>query len=124
LAHILIADDEVLILMAMAWPLQAAGHAVDTASDGAEALRRLDRFPADLVIMDQMMPEMTGTEVAAAIRARPGVRQPRILIVTALDESRLPAGSGLYDGLMRKPFQEDDLLATVTSLLAAPPPAA
>jgi len=116
-ASILIVDDEVLIAMAMAWRLEAVGHDVITASCGVEALAALDRRAADLVILDYMMPRMTGGELAAAIAARFDGSRPRVQLVTALEESRITVQPGLYDHFLHKPFREEELIAAVDSLL-------
>lgn len=122
MASILIADDEVLIAMAMAWRLEAVGHEVTTVSCGIEALAALDRRAADLVILDYMMPRMTGGELAVAIAARFNGSRPRILLVTALDESGIAVPAGLYDHFLRKPFREEELIAAVDALLGRAPP--
>ena len=87
------------------------------AADGLEGLALARSSPPDLIVLDLMLPGMSGTDVLATLRADPATRATPVLVVTAWTEARdrvLAAGA---DGFVRKPFDPDDLRATVRELL-------
>lgn len=67
--HILLVDDDPDVLQIMASQLRHAGLGVDTATNGADALRKLERFVPELIIADVQMPEMDGYELCRRVRA-------------------------------------------------------
>jgi len=103
--HILAVDDDALILMNTAAMLQDMGHTVHEAMSGAEALAILQANRIDLVITDQAMPQMTGTALAAAIRAT----HPALPIILATGYADLPPGADLGLPRLAKPFTLRDL---------------
>ena len=70
MAHILIVEDDQAVTEVVQDQLVMAGHSVAVAGDGATALRLLETRPADLVILDWMLPGLDGLEVCRRIRAR------------------------------------------------------
>lgn len=129
---ILIVDDNAdgrQLLRSLLAPL---GFAVHEARDGVEGQERILALQPDLVFMDWRMPRMDGLELTRHIRERPGVRQPRIVILTAsaFEEERREALLSGADDFMRKPLEQDQLFAMLELQLglhflreAAPPPA-
>lgn len=116
---ILIADDEPNILVSLEFLLRREGHRVLTARDGAEALDMIRRERPALVLLDAMMPELTGFEVCEAVRADPALAGTRLLMLSArarpTDIARgLGAGADAY---VTKPFSTHDLAARVRGLL-------
>jgi two-component system phosphate regulon response regulator PhoB len=117
--RILIADDEPGIAGALASILEDEGYAVTRAADGAEALALCERDGPDLLITDQMMPNLTGVALIARLRqreraARPAPRPlPIILMSAALSVAATPPTV-----FLAKPFDVDHLLALVARLLA------
>jgi two-component system, OmpR family, response regulator len=81
LAEILIADDDRTTRFAIASMLKKAGYAVTAVKNGAEALRRIERKAFDLAFLDIWMPELTGLEVLARVRA--GKSHPKMIIMTS-----------------------------------------
>jgi DNA-binding response OmpR family regulator len=117
--HILVVEDEAHLAEGLRFNLAAEGHEVEIASDGASATQRLVD-PAggfDLVILDLMLPEVSGFEVLR--RARAAGNYVPILILTAKDDTQ-DLVRGLEEGAddyMTKPFRLDELLARVRGLL-------
>jgi diguanylate cyclase (GGDEF)-like protein len=82
--QILIVDDEELNLDMLSRRLVRAGYGVETASNGKQALEIAAREAIDLVLLDQMMPGLSGLEVLRELRSRPATRQLPVIMVTAL----------------------------------------
>jgi CheY-like chemotaxis protein len=111
-ARVLIVDDEPSILEMLAEILTTQGHMVATATTGREALERLDTSPADVIVLDLVMPGMSGNQLLAALRAR-GVDVPAIAITGAPDK----AGPGFL-AVLDKPID----VGRLTSLVSAASP--
>ena len=120
---ILIADDEPNILISLEYLMQREGFAVSLARDGQEALDAIQRDPPDLVLLDVMMPRKTGLEVCQAVRADPGLKGVRILMLTAKGrETDVAKGLALgANAYVTKPFSTKDLVARVRALLQEAP---
>ncbi len=95
--RILVCDDEPRTVRLLRDLLRLAGVRVETCSRGAEALARIEQDPPDLLILDLMMPGMTGFDVLAELRSRPAARSLPVLVTTAkvltADERELLAAS-------------------------------
>ena len=117
--RILVVDDEHRILRFVARGLQAEGFEVDSADNGAEALRRALATDYDLVVLDLLMPGMDGATVLSrllAARPRQAVIVLSCLTATATKVRCLEAGAEDY---LAKPFSLDELLARVRARLRA-----
>lgn len=117
--RILVADDEPNIVAALDFMLRRAGYEVAVAQTGEEALRQVAERPPDLVLLDVMMPLISGYEVCARIRERPEWAGVRILMLSARGreaEARrgLDAGADLY---VVKPFSTRELMQKIEGLL-------
>ncbi len=125
MARILVVEDDADILELISMYLQKAGHVVETSSDGAAALSRLRAGPADLVVLDLMLPGLSGFEVCQALRNDPATaRLPVIMLTARSDETDRIAGLELgADDYVTKPFSPKELVARVAALLrrTAPP---
>lgn len=110
---VLIADDEPYIVRSLAWVLKREGFEVETASDGEEALSRIKEFQPQAVILDLVMPRMSGMEVAHAIVNDPALRErlPYIVILTAKgdDTERYKGYLEGADEYLTKPFSPSDI---------------
>lgn len=115
--RILIAEDQTDIRDLLALNLQGAGYDVVQASDGREALAAQDRQPADLLVLDLMMPHMDGLDVCKALRAR-GCTTPILMLTAKSTELDRVLGLELgADDYLTKPFSLAELLARVKALL-------
>lgn len=116
---ILIADDNQQNVELLEAYLSGVECEIETASDGEETLRAVERFAPDLVLLDVMMPRLSGFEVCRKLRANPATRETLVLMVTALNEPSdfergVQAGT---DDFLTKPVNKIELLCRVKSLL-------
>ena len=117
---ILVVDDEQSYRDALSVALQQEGFAVETAADGAEALEKFDAVQPSLVLLDVMLPKMSGVDVCREIRTR---SQVPILMVTARN-AEIDAVVGLEvgaDDYVTKPFRLRELIARVRAALRRAP---
>jgi DNA-binding response OmpR family regulator len=117
--RVLVADDEPNILISLEFLMKREGHAVSVARDGHEALAAIRRDVPDLVLLDVMMPGLSGFEVCQAVRADDALRAVRILMLTAKGrETDVAKGLALgADGYMTKPFATRELADRVRGML-------
>jgi two-component system, OmpR family, phosphate regulon response regulator PhoB len=117
--HILIVEDEEALTLLLRYNLEAAGYDVDTVARGDEADVRLKERSPDLVILDWMLPGLSGIELCRRLRARPDTRQLPIIMLTARGEEseRVRGLSTGADDYIVKPFSVPELLARVSALL-------
>ena len=116
---VLIADDEPNIVISLEFLMKREGHAVTIARDGLAALEAIRRHRPDLVLLDVMMPGMTGFDVCQAVRADDSLAAVKILLLTAKGRDTDTA-KGLAlgaDAYMTKPFSTKELAARVRELL-------
>jgi two-component system, OmpR family, phosphate regulon response regulator PhoB len=122
--RILIVEDEAALTLLLRYNLEAAHYTVETASRGDEAEIKLRESPPDLVILDWMLPGLSGIEICRRLRARSETRQIPIIILTARGEEseRIRGLATGADDYIVKPFSVPELIARVGALLrrAAP----
>ncbi len=114
--RILLAEDELALAEVVERELRAAGYEVEVAHDGAEALARFARQPADVVILDWMMPGMDGLEALRRLRV---VSAVPVMMLTARGEEidRVVGLEVGADDYLTKPFGMRELVARVRALL-------
>jgi CheY-like chemotaxis protein len=121
--QVLVVDDDTEQRAAFVRVISRVGYAVADASTGSEALQKALAKRPDLVVLDLMLPDMHGAEVAGAIRAVAGSTQMPIVIVTAhtdaaehLDPKRFGAQC-----VLTKPIDDEQLLTAIAHCLSSPP---
>jgi DNA-binding NtrC family response regulator len=116
-ARILVTDDEEIVVRSTVRVLEGGGYAIDTASDGAEALRKVDEADYDVLILDIMMPKMDGLEVLRRVKeTHPDIE---VIMFTGLAQIETAVNCmklGAFDYLA-KPFEPDELRLAVTRAL-------
>ncbi|HZQ80069.1 MAG TPA: response regulator [Acidimicrobiia bacterium] len=119
-ATVLVVDDDPVILKLLEVNFEMEGFEVVRAADGFEGLERARAVRPDIVVLDVMMPRMTGYEVAKALREDEDTAHIPIIFVTARAQSTdVERGMELgVDDYVTKPFDPLDLIARVNALLA------
>ncbi len=123
MATILLAEDEQHIAEMIVFKLTNGGHQVIRAHDGDEAILLAEREIPDLVLLDVMMPALTGFEVLRRLKANPACRTIPVIMVTAKGQER-DVVRGLQDGAtdyIVKPFSLKELAARVELVLQRGP---
>ena len=124
-ANILIADDEPNQLELMSFNLTSAGYSIIKATNGKEAIELIENHSPDLIILDWMMPKMSGIDVCRTLRSRSETKQIPIIILSARSEDSdksLGLDTGA-DDYISKPFSPKELISRVKALLRRARPA-
>ncbi len=119
--HILIADDDPDIVNLLEAYYKGKGFEVSVATNGKDALQRIEAGKFDLVLMDVMMPYIDGYHVTYEVTSKFGADAPKVIIMTSRDvasERGIAMLSGARD-VLQKPFTLDDLDKKVDALLGA-----
>jgi DNA-binding response OmpR family regulator len=116
MARVLVVDDDKTVREVVASYLRAAGHDVDEAGDGAAGLAQMRRVPADLVVLDLMMPNLDGREMCRRLRSAGDVP---VIMLSALagEEARVDGLELGADDYVTKPFSPRELVLRVEALL-------
>ena len=117
--RILIADDEPNIVVSLEFLMKRKGHVVKVVGSGEDALNALADFAPDLILLDVMMPKMSGYDFCQKVRENPAWHGIRILMLSArgrdIDVTKgMAVGADAY---VTKPFSTEDLVAKVQELL-------
>lgn len=119
--HVLVVDDDAALRHAISAMLAQAGYRTEQASDGPEALRKLQQQPVDLLLLDIGLPGMNGLDVLAQTRSQ--ATPPRVVMMTADDtpETLLKSFRGQAHRFIRKPFPPRRIVEVVNDVLEAHP---
>lgn len=117
--YVLVVDDEKDLVDLVSYNLLKAGYEVGSASTGLGALRAISDRRPDLIILDWMLPELSGTEVASRIRANPEAARVPIVMLTAkgTEADQVVGLASGADDFVTKPFSVRVLLARVEAVL-------
>jgi two-component system, OmpR family, phosphate regulon response regulator PhoB len=117
--QILIVEDEAALATLLEYNLEKEGFDVSLSADGEDALLRIEESPPDLVILDWLLPKVSGIEVCRRIRARPETRNLPIIMVTARaeEDDRIRGLDTGADDYLTKPFSTNELIARVRAVL-------
>ncbi|MGW0036260.1 response regulator [Gordonia sp. NPDC003376] len=116
MTHVLIVEDEESLADPLAFLLRKEGFEASVVNDGAQALSTFERISPDIVLLDLMLPGMSGTEICKALRARSSVP---VIMVTARD-SEIDKVVGLElgaDDYVTKPYSARELIARIRAVL-------
>jgi len=124
--QILIVEDEADLAESLAFHLQREGFACRRAADGQTAIAEVTRQPPDLIILDRMLPALSGEEVAMRLKADPRTAHIPIVMLTAKteDADELVGFALGADDYIRKPFSSKLLIARIGAILRRREPAA
>ncbi len=117
--RILIADDNPVNQELLDAYLQGRGYEIEFASDGLDTLEKVSSFKPDLILLDVMMPKLSGFEVCETLKKNVGTKQIMILMVTALAEQgdiERAVAAGCHDYLC-KPVHKIELVKRVENML-------
>lgn len=118
-SRVLVVDDEPAIRALVAKIIERAGHPVDTARDGAEAIAKLEETQYAVIVLDLMMPNIDGYGLIEHLKVREGVK-PAVIVVSAGDSGALRRLDGaMVHSILRKPFDIDVLGDLITAAVAA-----
>ncbi len=117
---IMIVDDEPHLVELVGAILETEGYEVIKCHDGREALEKLKNIKPDLVLLDMMMPGMSGREVCEQIRKNPKIKNLKVIFLTVARFSE--TGKKVLDGLkvsdyITKPFENEDLVKRVKKVI-------
>jgi DNA-binding response OmpR family regulator len=115
--HVLLVEDEPNIAEAMRFILTRDGWRVSHVADGNLVLDELRRDPPDLMILDHMLPGLSGLEILTAVRADPVTRALPVMMLTARGRDRDLAERAGADRFVSKPFSNAELLAEVRAMM-------
>ncbi|HEU4409926.1 MAG TPA: response regulator [Polyangiaceae bacterium] len=118
-AVVLVADDEPSMLSLIAQHVKTLGHDVHIAHDGEEAWDKVQKHRPDLVLLDVMMPAMSGWEVCRKVREDEGLDQVGVIMITGIGETLNELTSPLFgaDAYLDKPFELVDLDRSIREVL-------
>lgn len=117
--EILIVDDEPGVVVAIQFLMEQQGYNVLVAERGEDALDLIYKYKPDLVLLDIMLPGISGWEVCEIVRLNPDYRNVKVAFLTARgDEAEIARGLALgADAYITKPFANEQLITKINALL-------
>ncbi len=120
---ILVVEDNNDLSLLFKLTLESAGYEVSTVDNGYDALKYLEKTQPQLVLMDIMMPEISGLDVAQDIKQQRSCQSLPVLLVSAVDRLKdEQLAKSKADGILYKPFDLDELITRVDRLMASSTP--
>ncbi len=123
---VLVVEDEAALVTLLRYNLEAAGYEVATAQDGDEAMMLIAERRPDLIVLDWMLPSISGLEVCRQVRRKPATRDVPVILLTARTEEadRVRGLDSGADDYIPKPFSPAELIARIRAVLRRARPAA
>ena len=117
--YVLVMEDEDALATLLQYNLEKEGYRVVVAADGEEGLVQIDERLPDLIVLDWMLPKVSGIEVCRRVRGRPETRNLPIIMLTARGEEtdRVRGLDTGADDYMTKPFSMTELIARIRAVL-------
>ncbi len=124
-ARVLVVEDEEPISQLLTYNLEKEGFTVATSGDGEEALLALDEARPDMILLDWMLPKISGIELCRQVRSRPETRDIPVIMLTARgeEEDRVRGLDVGADDYVTKPFSMSELVARMRAVLRRTAPA-
>ena len=118
-AHIFVVEDEKPILTLLTYNLQKEGYKVSSSSNGEEALSSIKEKKPDLVLLDWMLPDLSGIDVCKSLRRDKNYKNLPIIMLTAKgeEEDKVKGLESGVDDYITKPFGFNELMARIKALL-------
>ena len=116
-ARILVVEDDKALRRYLEVTLERAGYEVLTASDGLEAMKFALSASIDLVISDEMMPNLSGHELCRFLRNSPNLSHIPIILLSGMERKEVSSEAGLADAFLTKPVAAEKLIECVAGLL-------
>lgn len=118
-ANLFIVEDEMPIVTLLKYNLEKEGHKVNFANNGEDALLAIQQKNPDLILLDWMLPDISGIEICKTLRKNNLLKDIPIIMLTAKgeEEDKLKGFQTGADDYVTKPFSQKELLARVTALL-------
>ena len=113
---VVVVDDDIDLVDLTVMILETAGHTAHGATSATHALDLVVASNADILLLDYMMPNLTGADVGKALRGRAGLGHVKIVMVSATPEDIVRSNFDQYDGFMQKPVDPNRLLGMVEDL--------
>ena len=125
-AHLFIAEDETAIVSLLKYNLEKEGHKISSSENGEEALKLIKDKNPDLILMDWMLPDLSGVEICKQLKKNKKYSDIPIIMLTAKgeEEDKLRAFDTGADDYVTKPFSQKELNARIKSLLRRSKPQA
>ena len=117
--RVLIADDEPNIVVSLEFLMKQSGYVVKVVNNGEDALKAVAEFGPDLILLDVMMPRVSGYDVCQKVRENPAWQGIRIVMLSAKGRDvEVTKGMAVgADAYVTKPFSTKDLIAKVAEML-------
>jgi two-component system phosphate regulon response regulator PhoB len=118
-AHVFIAEDETSIVTLLKYNLEKEGHKVSYSENGEDALKQIKDKHPDLILMDWMLPDLSGVEICKNLKKDKKYNDIPVIMLTAKgeEEDKLRAFDTGADDYVTKPFSQKELSARIKSLL-------
>lgn len=119
--RILLVEDDATVARLVRYCLEGQGHVITTAEDGVTALTAAYAAPPDLVLLDLILPTLSGPLVCQALREDPRTQTIPILLITGAESVSEDVRACGADGYLQKPFTPGQLLAAVAQAIVPQP---